>query len=73
MEKLTRGDVESSYGLPLTFDQFCKVKKVGVYPMKGVHQIHNKSVDTTKNNSKTCNISVPKRFKIVIKHKVYGT
>ena len=29
MEKLTRGDMEFSYGPPHAVDRFCKVKKVG--------------------------------------------
>ena len=37
------GDVEFSYGPPITIGKVCKVKKMGVYPMNGVHQIHNKS------------------------------
>ena len=52
MEQFTRGGVEFSYGLPLTVEQVCKVNKAGVYPMNRVHQIYNKSGETTQNNSK---------------------
>ena len=44
--------MEFSYGIPLTVERVCKVKKVGVYPMNGVNQPHNKSIKTTPNNSK---------------------
>ena len=41
--------------------------------MNGVHQIHNKSVETTQNNGKICNISFPKRFIRVINHSLDRT
>ena len=37
MEQLTGGGVKLSYGTPLTVERVYKVKKVGVYPMKGIH------------------------------------
>ena len=61
MEQLKRGGVEFSYGPSLTVERVCKVKKAGVYSINRVHQIHNKSGETTLNNSNTCNISSPKR------------
>ena len=51
MEQLKRGGVEFSYGLPLASKRLYKVNKVGLYPMNGVHQIHNKSRETTLKNS----------------------
>ena len=62
--------MEFSYVLPLTVEQVCKVQ---VYEINGLHQIHDKSGDTTPNNSNICNISSPKRFISVINHRVYGT
>ena len=73
MEQLTRGDVEFSYGLPLTVEKVCKVREMGVYPMNGVHPIYSKSVDTTPKNSKICNISSPKIFIRVTSYRVDGT
>ena len=47
MEQLTRGDMEYSYGLPLTIERVRKAKKLGVYPINRVHQKRNKLGDTT--------------------------
>ena len=48
MEHLIREDAEFSYGPPLTVKRVYKVKQFGVYQMNGVHQINNKSVETTQ-------------------------
>ena len=66
MEQLTMGEVELSYGIPLTVDGVCKVNKVRVYPMNGVHHIHIISGYTTQNNSNICNIYFPNIFIRVI-------
>ena len=73
MKQLTMGDVEFSYKLPLTSERVFKVNRVGVYPMKRVNQIHNKSIKTTPNNSKIFNISFPNILIRVINHRVYRT
>ena len=73
MEKLTREDVEFSYGIPITVEQFFKVNKVGMYPTNGVQQIHIKSGDITPKNSKIGNIPFPKIFIRVINQKVDRT
>ena len=73
MEKFTRADVEFSYEIPLTVERVCKVKKVGVYPMNGVHNIHNKLGETTLKNIKICNIYFLKRFIRAIKKRVDRT
>ena len=70
MEQLTRGDVEFSYGLPLTVKQVYRVKKVGGYPMNRVQQIHNKSGQNTQNYNRICNIALPKIFIRVINQRV---
>ena len=67
------GDLEFSYGLPLAYKIFYKVNKVGVYPMNGVHQIHNKSREINPNNSNVCNIYFPKILVRVIKYRVDRT
>ena len=41
--------------------------------MNGVHQIHNKSVETIPKNSKICNISFPKILIMVINQRVDRT
>ena len=73
MEKLTRGYVEFSYGLPLIFEQLFNVKKVEFYLINGVHQIHNKSEDSTPNNNKMHNICLSKILIRMINQSVYMT
>ena len=68
-----RGGVEFSYGPPLTVDRVLKVKKVGVYQINVVHQIHNKSGENTPKNSNICNISFPKILIRVINQSVDRT
>ena len=70
MEQLTRGDMEYSYGLPLTIERVRKAKKLGVYPINRVHQKRNKPGDTTPNISKTYKIYFPKIFIRVINQRV---
>ena len=41
-KKITRGDAEFSSSILVTVEQVCEVKKVGVYPMNGIHQTRNK-------------------------------
>ena len=59
-----------SYAFPLTVYKICKVKKVEVYPINGVHHIHIKAGETNSNNSKICNISFPKILIRVINHRM---
>ena len=61
-----------SSGPQLTVEKLYKVKKLGVYPTNGVHNIHNKPVETTPNNRNVCNISFPMIFISVINQMMDG-